>query len=146
MFKISKYSLQLIKEQSYDFNITVKNPDDMVQVFNDIVNMDKQAEEIFCIVCFNVKNQITGVFEVSRGGLSSSIVHPREVFKRALLNNAAAILLAHNHPSGNPEPSLDDIKITKRLMKAGKLLNIEVLDHLIIGDEKHCSLKERQDI
>ncbi len=90
----------------------------------------------------NTKNNITGINVVSIGSLNSSLVHPREVFKAAILGNAAAIILAHNHPSGDPSPSPEDLEITRRLVEAGKILGIEVLDHVIIGDRWE-SLKER---
>jgi DNA repair protein RadC len=81
--------------------------------------------------------------DVSVGGLHSSIVHPREVFKTAVKKSAASMILIHNHPSGDPTPSKEDIDITRRLIEAGKLMGIEVLDHVIIGDKKYCSLKAR---
>lgn len=90
--------------------------------------------EQFMIASMNTKNVPTGwVHTVSIGSLSSSIVHPRETFKAAILANAAAIILAHNHPSGNVDPSQEDINATTRLYEAGKILGIDVLDHVIIG-------------
>ena len=86
------------------------------------------------MLVLDIKNNVRGAFEVSRGGLNASIVHPREIFKRALLLNAASIILAHNHPSGDTTPSREDINITKRLVEGGKILGIEVLDHIIVGD------------
>jgi DNA repair protein RadC len=83
---------------------------------------------------------------VTSGGLSSSIVHPREVFQRAILQGAAAIILCHNHPSGSTEPSQDDIKVTNKLVQAGKIVGIEVLDHIIIGDSSFRSMKQHDDI
>jgi DNA repair protein RadC len=80
---------------------------------------------------------------VSIGGLHSSIVHPREVFKTAVKRSAASIILAHNHPSGDPTPSQEDISITRRLIEAAKIIGIELLDHVIIGDSTYCSLKEK---
>ena len=79
--------------------------------------------------------------DVSKGSLHSAIVHPREVFKTAIKRSAASIILVHNHPSGDPNPSTEDIEITRRLMEAGNLIGIEVLDHIIIGEHKYCSLK-----
>ena len=80
---------------------------------------------------------------MSTGSLNSSIVHPREIFKRAVLQNAASIIICHNHPSGDPTPSQEDINTTKRIYDAGKILGIELLDHVIIGDNKYTSLKEK---
>jgi DNA repair protein RadC len=90
--------------------------------------------EHFAIILLNQKNRVVGVNTVSIGSLTASVVHPREVFKPAILSNAAAIILAHNHPSGQPQPSQEDRVLTVRLVAAGKLLGISVLDHVIIGD------------
>ena len=84
-----------------------------------------------------------GINTVSIGSLSTSIVHPREVFKAAILMGAANIILAHNHPSGDPSPSKEDIEITQRLAKAGEILGIEVLDHLILTPSGHISFKDK---
>jgi DNA repair protein RadC len=86
------------------------------------------------VLLLNQKNRVVGVNTVSIGSLTASVVHPREVFKPAILSNAAAIILAHNHPSGQPQPSQEDRVLTVRLVAAGKLLGISVLDHVIIGD------------
>ena len=102
-------------------------------------NLDK---ECFWMVLLNAKNQIIEVKLVSMGSLTSSIVHPREVFKPAILASAASVILAHNHPSGNPTPSREDIELTRRLKEAGELIGIKVLDHIIIGDKDYCSMKE----
>jgi DNA repair protein RadC len=99
--------------------------------------------EVFAIVLMDARNQVMGVNTVSVGSVSASIVHPREVFKPAILMAASSILLAHCHPSGDPSPSQDDIELTRRLVKAGQLLGIEVLDHIIVADASYCSFKER---
>lgn len=101
-----------------------------------------QDREIFCIVILDARNQVLGVNTVSIGSVSCSIVHPRETFRPAILMGASAIVLAHCHPSGDPEPSKDDLELTRRLSKAGEILGIEVLDHIIIADSRFCSLKE----
>lgn len=99
--------------------------------------------EHFRIMILNTKNQVISVETISVGSLNSSIVHPREVFKHAIRKSAAALILVHNHPSGDPTPSSEDLKVTKRLMDAGILLGIEILDHIIIGDNKFYSMKDR---
>ena len=91
----------------------------------------------------NTANTLTGMHIASVGGLAASIVEPRQVFKAAVLANAAAVLLAHNHPSGNPEPSREDVAVTRQLVEAGKVMGIPVHDHLIITDHGHTSLAER---
>jgi DNA repair protein RadC len=90
--------------------------------------------EHFVVLLLDRKNRLTGINTVSVGSLTASIVHPREVFKPAILGNAAAVILGHNHPSGDPQPSQEDRVLTARLAEGGKLLGIEVLDHVIIGD------------
>ncbi len=99
-------------------------------------------KEYFKIILLDAKNFIISLEEVSVGSLSASIVHPREIFHLPVKKSAAAIILAHNHPSGDPYPSNEDLEITTRLVKAGNLLGIVVLDHIIVGEEKYLSFKE----
>jgi len=137
MVQIKKFRLELVKESNtrYDLeNKKVSSPRDLHKIGNLLFNFDLQAEEVFSIVTLDTKNNVTGAFEVSRGALNDSIVHPREVFKRAILQNASSIALMHNHPSGDPKPSSEDLQITKRLEEAGKILGINILDHIIFGD------------
>ena len=101
-----------------------------------------QKEE-FRVVFLDTKNQVTKIETISVGTLNASIVHPRDVFKSALLNSANAIILTHNHPSGDPTPSNEDINITNRLIDAGNLIGIKVLDHIILGDNRYISFKEK---
>jgi len=98
--------------------------------------------EHFRVLLLNTKNHVLKNCLVSIGALNSSLVHPREVFKQAIKNSAAAVILCHNHPSGDPSPSNEDIEITKRLIEAGKIIGIEVLDHIITGAGIFLSLKE----
>jgi DNA repair protein RadC len=102
-----------------------------------------ETKEHFAVMLLNTKNHVLSVHVVSIGSLSASIVHPREVFREAIQNAAASVILLHNHPSGDPSPSREDILVTERLVKAGKIMDIPVLDHIIIGDEKYISLKEK---
>ena len=143
MVNIFRYNLKLVKEKGsrYDLEKIIKSPENARDIFNQVLNMNSQAEEILAIITLDIKNQITGVFEVSRGNVSSSIVAPREVFKRAILANSAALIMGHNHPSGICSPSKDDINITEKIMSAGKILGIEVLDHVIVGSENWLSMK-----
>jgi len=90
--------------------------------------------EHFVVILVDRKNRLIGIHTVSVGSLTASVVHPREVFKVAILSNAAAILCGHNHPSGDPQPSGEDCSLTRRLVQAGRILGIDVLDHVIIGD------------
>ena len=102
----------------------------------------EEATEVFAILCLNTKHRLIAYHVVSRGALDAAIVHPREVFKAALLANAAAIIAAHNHPSGDPTPSPDDMALTNRLAAAGALIGVPLLDHIIVGDEQHYSFRE----
>lgn len=141
----TKYKLELIKEESHKYEVDTKisKPQDLVDVLNLVCRINNNTEEVMLLLTLNTKNVITGWFEVSRGSINESIVHPREIFKRALTNNATSIVVAHNHPSGDPNPSKEDINITNRLKECGKLLGIDLIDHIIIGDEKYVSLKEK---
>ncbi|KZL88866.1 JAB domain-containing protein [Clostridium magnum] len=143
---ITTYSLKIVKESSgkYDVSKKVSKPADAADIFRQVLDMEYLAEEVLAMATLDIKNKVIGIFEVSRGSLNSSIVHPREIFKRACLQNAASILLAHNHPSGDPAPSKEDINITGRLKECGKLLGIELLDHIILGENsRFVSLKEK---
>lgn len=141
--QVSFERVVLIKEKvgRYELPRETRSPEEAYNAIKIITNVQEEAQEVFGILVLNIKNKIVAVHEVSRGALNSSIVHPREVFKPAVLHNAAAIICFHNHPSGDTEPSKDDIEVTKRLVEAGKIMGIEVLDHIIIGDDKYTSLK-----
>jgi DNA repair protein RadC len=100
-----------------------------------------KKKEYFLLLALNSRNQLIRTIDISMGSLDATVVHPREVFKEAIGASAASVICVHNHPSGNPEPSDDDLNLTKRLVQAGNLLGIEVLDHIIIGSQEHYSLK-----
>ena len=104
--------------------------------------LQDEPGEVFAILCLSTKHRVIAYHEVSRGTLDATLVHPREVFKAALLANAAAIIVTHNHPSGDPSPSPDDMALTRRLIDAGKLLGVDVLDHIVIGDGRYVSFRE----
>jgi len=99
--------------------------------------------ETFGLLCLDVRQRLKREVVVSVGCLTSSLVHPREVFQEAIVSRAAALVLFHNHPSGDPEPSAEDLALTRRLVSAGSLLGIQVLDHLVLGAGRYVSLKER---
>ncbi len=117
----------------------VKTPDDVVGVVRSRLRGKKK--EHFLALLLDTRSQLIRVSEISIGSLDTSIVHPREVFKEAISASAASVIFAHNHPSGDPEASEDDIELTKRLAKAGEIVGIDVLDHIIICDKKYLSLK-----
>ena len=145
MINISFLNLRIIKENAgrYDVNKKIQSPEDVFNIAQKVIKANEYAEENLWLITLDTKNNITGIFTVSTGSLNSTIVHPREIFKRAVLQNAASIIICHNHPSGDPVPSQEDINITKRIYDAGKILGIELLDHIIIGDNKYTSLKEK---
>jgi len=143
---ISLYGIRLVKEKSASFvkDEFITTPVEVKNCAMQILDLADRTEEVFAMLTLDTKNKITGVFEVSVGSLNQSLVHPREIFKRAIVNNANSIILLHNHPSGNPEPSQDDIATTQRIYECGKLLGIHVLDHVILGDDnKFYSFKEK---
>jgi DNA repair protein RadC len=94
------------------------------------------------MLCLSTKCRVIGYHELSRGILDSTLVHPREVFKAALLANAATLVLAHNHPSGDPTPSFDDVQLTCRLVQAGQIVGVEVADHIVVGDGRWVSFRD----
>ena len=142
---MTKYRLELVKEESHKYEVEtrISCPKDIYEILTKVCRIQCNAEEVFILITLNTKNIVTGYFEVHRGTINTSLVHPREVFKRALLNNASNIMVAHNHPSGDPNPSKEDIQITERLKEAGNLLGINLLDHIIVGEDKYISLKEK---
>jgi len=101
---------------------------------------------MFILLCLDTKNQVIRQETISIGSLNSNVVHPREVFKTAVLNSAAHVIISHNHPSGDPIPSREDIDLTKKLVESGNIMGITLLDHVIIGDFRHFSLKEAGNI
>ena len=118
----------------------IKSPGDVGQLLmEDMRYLDR---EHFRVILLNSKNQVLGIESVAVGSLNSAIVHPREIFKLPVKRSAAAVILVHNHPSGDPTPSQEDVEVTRRLVEVGNLLGIEVLDHIVIGDNCYLSLRE----
>ena len=122
----------------------ISSPQDIGNVYMEDLRYKKK--EIFRVVLLNTKNVIIGSKDISEGSLNASIVHPREVFLEAIKKSANKMILMHNHPSGDPTPSSEDINITKRLISAGQIVGIEILDHVIIGDGSFYSFKENGQI
>ena len=140
---VQTYRLQLVRDRAFDVNsISIWDHPDVV--YKELKPMfDGLDREHFVVVAVDTRNRPIGAHTVSIGSLSATIVHSREVFKFAILANAAAIILVHNHPSDDLSPSEDDIELTKRLAKAGDLMGIAVLDHLIFGAYNFLSLKTK---
>jgi DNA repair protein RadC len=136
-FQISNQRLKELAEKKYIF---FKQPQDVAQFF--IPELGYLKQEIFAIALLDSSGKFIHKETISRGILNASLIHPREVFKEAIKRSAAAIILVHNHPSGELTPSQEDLKITKQMLQSGQLLNIPVYDHLIIAGDKFLSLKE----
>lgn len=120
--------------------VTIRSPQDVAALLTEDLRY-LQKEHFVCLF-LNTKNHVVGQETLSMGSLNASIVHPREIFRAAIKRSSASIVCAHNHPSGDPTPSPEDIQMTKRLVQAGDIIGIEVLDHVVIGDQKFVSLKE----
>lgn len=124
-----------------DLKPVIRSPQEACNlVMEEMCYLDR---EHFRVILLNTKNRVLSMETVSIGSLNSSLVHPREVFKRAVQRSAAGLILVHNHPSGDPTPSSEDIEITRRLCEAGRVIGIEVLDHIVIGDHVFVSFKEK---
>jgi len=130
---------QDLEPELKDFDI--KDPQSVVKAIR--ASIKDKAKEHFKLILLNPRNKIIGISTISIGTLNASLVHPREVFKDAITHNAYSVVLAHNHPSGDSEPSEDDLMITKKLVEAGKILDIKVIDHIIITKSGYFSFKEK---
>lgn len=119
----------------------ISQPGDVISLIME--DMRSLKQEILRVIMLNTKNIVLTMKDVSIGSLNSSIVHPREVFREAINKGSASIIICHNHPSGDPTPSTEDINITTRLKECGKLIGIDLLDHVIIGNGNYVSLKEK---
>jgi DNA repair protein RadC len=135
-----RVSVRLVREGERDYTPrAINNSSEAYRFFQGISGLDR---EVFYAAHLDQRNQILSCEEVSRGTLSATFVHPREVFKSAILSSAAGIIVAHNHPSGDPSPSPDDRELTARLVHAGRILGIPVLDSIVIGHERYHSMRD----
>jgi len=143
MYHIPTVKVQLVRDGSIsaEDRPVIRSADDVASIMEPIVSL--LAEEHFYVLLLNTKNRVNGIHEVSVGSLNATVVHPREIFKAAILSNSASVILVHNHPSGDPTPSPEDRHLTEQIAKAGKVLDIPVLDHVIMGDRRYTSLKEK---
>nr|WP_231603666.1 JAB domain-containing protein [Bacillus sp. FJAT-27231] len=140
--RVNIVSLKMVREKSFLYaERAVRSPEDGYRLFKQFLG--ELDREYFVVMCLDTKNQPTAINICHIGSLNASIVHPREVMKAAILSNAASILLCHNHPSGQSDESREDVEVTKRLVEAGKVIGIDVIDHLVIGDGEFVSLKEK---
>lgn len=141
---IDRINVQLVRENIPELGIKMHNNITAMEVA--AAYLQNKDREYFIIFLLNTIGRITAIHEVSIGTVNTSVVHPREVFKAAILANANSIILAHNHPTGEVVPSVTDIKTTQQLVDAGKLLGISVLDHIIVGNNKCYSFHEQHHI
>ena len=133
--------VQMIREGEISTRPMLSSPADAAELLTALIRDEPQ--EVLVVITVTTKMRVLGVCEVYRGCIDSSPVRLAEIFRPAILQNAAGIFIAHNHPSGDPTPSADDVAVTRELVKAGQLLDIEVLDHLVIGDGRHVSLRRK---
>ena len=143
MENIQIVSIKMVKEKNLEYgDAQISSPKDCADIFKKFIgDYDREA---LAVLSLDTKNKINSITVASLGSVNSSIVHPREIFKTAILSNASSIIISHNHPSGNPSPSKEDISITSRLKECGRILGIELLDHIIVGeDNNYISLKEK---
>lgn len=146
MVSTNIFSVKQVKEKGARYGLdskVIRSPRDAHHIIETVLDLEHEAAEKFGILTLNTKNAIAGVHVLSVGSLNAAVVHPREVFKAAILNNAASIICFHNHPSGDPTPSQEDLSLTRRLVEVGAVMGIEVLDHVIIGEQRFISMKEQ---
>lgn len=130
-----------INRERTDGPVTIRRPEDAANIV--MADLRYLKKEHFVCLFLNTKNQVITQETLSVGTLNASLVHPREVFRAAIKCSSASIICVHNHPSGDPSPSPEDVALTKRLAEAGELVGIDVLDHIVIGDGRYVSLKEQ---
>ena len=141
-YRLPRYRVTLVREGSVsNSNNHIRTPEDVVNILS--ADYDAAVVEMAQMLALDTKNKIIGSFVISTGSLNASIIHPRDIFQRAILSNAASVILVHNHPSGDPTPSSEDIELTNKLVQVGKMMDLPILDHVVIGDGKFVSLKER---
>lgn len=140
--RVNIVSVKLVKESNLLYKErSIQSSEDVYILMNQF--FDDLDREAFLVISLDTKNQPVSINICHIGSLNASIVHPREVMKTAILSNAASIIVGHNHPSGNCSPSREDIEVTTRIVEAGKIVGIDVLDHIIVGDGEYVSLKEK---
>lgn len=143
LFTLPKIRIGLLREEASTYCPKITQSADVFNLSKDMMDLDREE---FRILLLDTKHGVTGVHTVSIGSLNTAIVHPREVYKAALLANAFAIIALHNHPSGDPTPSPEDFALTKRLNEAGGILGVRLLDHVVIGHNRFHSFADHGEI
>ena len=142
-YEVATFSIKLVKDGvGYYAHPAVSCSEDAYDILREYIGDDADREYLV-VLLLDIKNHVRGINTVSIGSMTASVMHPREIFKPAVLASAGAILLGHNHPSGDPTPSKGDVANTERLLKVGKLMGIPILDHIIMGDGRYVSMKEK---
>lgn len=146
--KLTRHNV-LVKEKSFNYTSLTSSeafnhPIEIVHMMNNIFNLSNKAEEYMYMLALDIKGRLLGIFEVSHGAVNYSIANPREIFVRALLCGAATIIVTHNHPSGDAMPSEVDIRCTKQIIDAGKIIGVDVIDHIIVGCHSYFSFREEK--
>lgn len=137
-----EYSVEVRRVHPNDLNpdpVKLSSPQDVYDLLSESKYLDR---EVFYCLHLDTKNKLLSLEEVSKGSLNAALVHPREIYKAAILRSAAGIIISHNHPSGDPEPSREDINLTSRLIEAGEIIGIDVVDHVILGNDCFYSMRE----
>lgn len=150
--RITKYTtilntereISLVKEKSlnYSCDTNLTSPTKVVDMMNSVFQAKDKTEEYIWVIALDCKNKVKGVFEVSHGGMDSAMISPREIFIRLCLCGASHFVMVHNHPTGDTTPSMQDMKVTETIKKAGNIMNIKLLDHIIIGNNNFLSMHE----
>ena len=135
------YSLKREKVNSVADNLMTSSPEDVVRFLRGI-GLHEEEQECLIVIALDARSNIRGYYNVTRGLVNQTMAHAREVYRYAILNNSTSIIMAHNHPSGEPAPSMKDILLTAEMHKAGELLGIQLVDHVIIGDDDYFSFTE----
>ena len=147
MESVTKYDVRLVKESSsmYEYDKkAINNPQVVVKLLNEIFDLENRCEEHLVMLALDTKLKVVGAFDIHAGTAKASPVTTKSIFTRAMLCNANSIIVAHNHPSGSVDPSKDDVDVTRTLRKAGKILDIVLLDHIIIGDGDCYSFRQNE--
>ncbi|PEN08608.1 JAB domain-containing protein [Bacillus pseudomycoides] len=140
VYEVSRIK-QVGRKKKWNFDKRLTSAESMAQVAQHYIG--DEDREVFFVICLNTKKEVNAIHRAHVGSIDATVVHPRDVFKSAILNNSSSVIFFHNHPSGDPTQSQQDIEVTKRLKECGEILEIEVLDHIIIGDHKFVSLREK---
>lgn len=135
-------TIMLREGHNYGGQVQLNRPDLVFRFCTDYLEMQREAEEYVYCLCFSTSNRLIGMFEVSHGTNNTSLCGPREIFQKALLCNAAGIIIVHNHPSGDPTPSRSDLENAQRLKSAGELIGVKLVDSIVVGNNSYVSLSE----